>query len=367
MSTDDLNEIRLDDPWWADPASLARHATRMKVPEQCLRTLLVPLALAEGQGLPVALWPPLASAVAGYDTGSELASPSGLTLLGPFVDAVQDDDGRTLMRIAHPEIARAVRDGTPDRAAVQLKLAAALLEQVPEQDWSRADPYVRDHIAGHALAAGRLNDVLTDPGLFVYADPAALLATVQAAPRGSLSAPAEVYADWGEALVRAEAGPRLRAALLETWFVVCGAPAYAEALHKLGLDLPWRTMWSVPGRGVTVRAGDLPVPGSDPQPVVRVQKGHAGAARVYALPGGELLADVDPAALRVPDEAERAAWPLAFTSGEKHVLVFRRSDGAGTALLSHADLIDPDLTQDGYLVTGMGSHVVALELRPDSW
>ncbi|MEV8310491.1 hypothetical protein AB0P36_24840 [Streptomyces flavidovirens] len=122
----------------------------------------------------------------------------------------------------------------------------ALLDAVPNQPWGRADPYVRDHIAGHTLEAGLLPQLLTDPGLFVHADPVRLRAAIEAVPTEGLGAAARSYLRTAPLLTRTEAPAQLRAALLETAFVEDGLPEYAAAVHRLGIDLPWQTFWSLP-------------------------------------------------------------------------------------------------------------------------
>lgn len=187
--------------------ALDLHARRLGAAPELLRQILAPLAFAEGEGLPVELWAPLASALAGREMSEVIAG--SMALAGPYVapvepedgdpdaDAGSDadaDDGRTLLKLLHPALAAEIRSGFPDGGrAAQAQLAVALLEQVPEQNWAKADPYVRDYIAGHALAAGLLPQLLTDPALFIYADPVALRAAVDAVPLEALGAPARTY------------------------------------------------------------------------------------------------------------------------------------------------------------------------------
>lgn len=226
--------------------ALDLHARRLGADPQTLRHLLAPLALAEGDGLPVGLWARLVSALAGKDM-SEVIESSG-ALSEPFVESLQPDGdaaggGRALVRLVHPAIGSEIRAGLPNVRAAQTHIAMALLEAVPEQDWSKADPYVRDYIAGHTLEAGLLPQLLTDPGLFVHADPVPLRAAVEAVPIEELGAPARTYLRTAPLLTRTQAPAIRRAALLETAFVEDGLPEYAEAIrHRLGLDLPLQTV-----------------------------------------------------------------------------------------------------------------------------
>jgi hypothetical protein len=254
----------------------------------------------------------------------------------------------------------------------------ALLEQVPAQNWAEADPYVRDYIAGHALAAGLLPQLLTDPGLFTYADPVTLRAAVDAVPLEALGAPARTYRRVAPLLTRSEAPEVLRAALLETAFVEDGLREYADAVHALGLSLPWRTLWSLPVPGVSaVTAATLPaaspeetpgrvavlvVPRSTPgaQPV-----GDTAAVLVHGLtePTAAPQEPVDPAAILRPDEDERAAAPLALSRGADYVRVWdRASEEVVAALISDVPFTGADLSPDGVLLLATERGAKALRI-----
>ncbi|MBU7596070.1 ATP-binding protein [Streptomyces sp. P38-E01] len=215
-------------------AVLDLHATRAGVAPATLRAVLTPLALAEHQGLPAELHGPLASAVAGRDMNTTVAELAALT--EPFVERVEGHDGdrtRTLLRLVHPALADTVRAGLQDVGTAQTRTAMALLEEVPEQDWSKADPYVRDHIASHTLAAGLLPQLLTDPGLFTYADPVCLHAAVASVPADSLGAAARTYLRTAPALIDGDVPPTRRAELLEAAFTEDGLTEHATALRQL--------------------------------------------------------------------------------------------------------------------------------------
>ncbi|MYW69513.1 ATP-binding protein [Streptomyces sp. SID8379] len=227
------------------------HARRLGAEPAVLRAMLAPLALAEGEGLPLHLWAPLASALAGRDMAAEIAD--GLLLAGAFVRPVEADPESApdsahgtgteadpaespLLTLAHPALAAAIRAQLPDVPAAHLRLATELLHRVPDQDWSRADSYVRDAIAGHALGAGQLPRLLTDPSLMVYADPVVLRAAVEEvagdeSAAGELPPPAHTYLRTAPLLTRSQAAPPLRARLLAAAFDEDGLPEYAQALR----------------------------------------------------------------------------------------------------------------------------------------
>ncbi|MET8676674.1 ATP-binding protein [Streptomyces sp. NPDC004647] len=387
------------------------HARRLGADPRTLRLILAPLALAEGDGLPVELWGRLANAVAGADMSEPIAG--GMTLAGPFVQPVEQDDDRTLLRLLHPGLAEEIRAGLPDVHAAQTQIAMALLEAVPEQDWAKADPYVRDYIAGHTLDAGLLPQLLTDPSLFVHADPVVLRAAVEAVPVESLAAPARTYLRSAPLFTRTQAPATMRAALLETAFVEDGMPEHAAALHEIGLDLPWRTLWSLPVPGVSaVTVGSLPQPGRqadsdtdpdsgpragagaggvqtdpscDPDPtepeasaalpvaVLVVPEGTPGArpvaesggaaVLVHALVRPGLLHESEPERILRPSEDERAAAPLAFSRGADYLRVWDRgSEQVVAALISDTPFTGADLSSDGVLLVATGRGVKALRI-----
>ncbi|MFG2832104.1 ATP-binding protein [Streptomyces sp. NPDC048434] len=424
--------------------ALDLHARRLGADPQTLRLMLAPLAFAEGEGLPVRLWGALASAVAGRDMSQDLAD--GMLLAAPFVQPVEPsrnedgdgdedgggdnaaddggadpdpDGGRTLLRLMHPGIAEEIRSGLPDIRDAQTKIAMALLEAVPQQDWSQADPYIRNHLAGHTLDAGLLPQLLTDPGLFAYADPVTMRAAIEAVPLEQLGAPARTYLRTAPLLTRSQAPADLRAAFLESAFVEDGLAPYAEALHTLGFTLPWRTLWCVPLVGVrAVTTGSLPpqdgesatadaaggpegasaeaAQGSDgttadaagpvpasgaPRPVAAfiVPEGTPGARPVpgsegEASEGGgrallvhDLLRpgyiDADPAQVQLPSEQAQAAAPFGLSRGADYLRVWARaSEEVVAALLSDTPLTGADLSPDGVLVVATARGVTARQI-----
>ncbi|MER5947709.1 ATP-binding protein [Streptomyces sp. NPDC001904] len=215
------------------------HAHRLGADPAVLRAMLAPLALAEGDGLPLHLWVPLASALAGRDMTAEIAE--GMLLAGPFIRTADAETGAgtesgALIALAHPALGAAIRAELPDATAAHLGVATELLGRVPGQDWSLADPYVRDAIVGHALGAGQLPRLLTDPSLMAYADPVVLRAAVEEvaadeAAAGQLQDAARTYLWAAPLLTRTLADPPLRARVLAAAFDEDGLPAYAQALR----------------------------------------------------------------------------------------------------------------------------------------
>ncbi|KUO14715.1 ATP-binding protein [Streptomyces dysideae] len=363
--------------------ALDLHAGRLGTDPQTLRLMLAPLALTEADGMPVHLWPRLASAVAGQDMSQAVAN--GMRLVAPFIQPVDqkadgDDEssGWTRLRLFHPAVGDAIRAGLPNVPAAQTQIAMALLEAVPEQDWGRADPYVRDRIAGHTLAAGLLPQLLTDPGLFVHADPVPLRAAIEAVPVEELGAAARTYLRAAPLLTRNEVSEPWRAALLETAFVEDGLPEYAEALHRLGFELPWQTLWSLPVAGISeVTVGSIP---NAEGPATRVAvlvvppgtpgarpTGEEGESAVLVLglvpPDGPGEADLEQ--ILRPSEEERAAAPLGLSRGADYLRVWdRASEEVMAALVSDVPFTSADLSPDGIVVVATERGAKALRIRP---
>lgn len=224
----------------AGPAdTVAMHAQRLGADPTLLPAMLAPLALAEGEGLPLPLWAPLASALAARDLAPDIAN--GMPLAGPFVTTVNDEDAAepTLIALAHPALGEAIRATLPDVRAAHLCLAMELLERVPTEGWEQADAYVRDGIVGHLLGAGQLPRLLKDPWLLVHTDPVVLRAaldeiTTDARARESLPAPGRTYVRIAALLTRTQAGPEQRARMLAAAFEEDGLTQYAAALGSAG-------------------------------------------------------------------------------------------------------------------------------------
>jgi hypothetical protein len=366
--------------------ALDLHAGRLGADPQTLRLMLAPLALAEADGMPARLWARLASAVAGQDMSQAIAD--GMPLVAPFVQPVErkadagddgedENSGQTRLRLLHPAIGDAIRAGLPNVRAAQTQIAMALLEAVPEQDWSKADPYVRDHIAGHTLAAGLLPQLLTDPGLFVHADPVPLRAAVEAVPVEELGAPARTYRRTAPLLTRNEVSAPWRAALLETAFVEDGLPEYANALQQLGFELPWQTLWNLPVAGISeVTVGSLPDAEGSATPVVVLvvppgtpgarpaDEGGESAVLVHGLLLPHDLADADLGQILRPSEEERDAAPLGLSRGADYLRVWdRASEEVVAALISDVPFTSADLSPDGILVVATERGAKALRIR----
>ncbi|MEU1850551.1 caspase family protein [Streptomyces sp. NPDC019990] len=128
--------------------------------------LLLPLAYAQGPGLPGALWAPLAEALAGTPvTEAAVRWLLARKSAGALVTGSMTPDGR-VYRLINDNLAEHLR--APDEDGVRHRLLTeALVRQVPlcatgERDWSAAHPYIREHLATHAAAGHVLHGLLRD-------------------------------------------------------------------------------------------------------------------------------------------------------------------------------------------------------------
>ncbi|MFI6724984.1 caspase family protein [Streptomyces atratus] len=135
--------------------------------------LLRPLAFAQGQGLPWEdIWAPAASAVSGRGYTNEHLWQLRSTAGSYIVEAVED--GRSVYRLYHEAMAEYLRTDQ-DPQTVHAALASALRATVPygadaAPDWSRAHPYLRRHLATHAVLGGVLDELVQDSDYLVHAE-----------------------------------------------------------------------------------------------------------------------------------------------------------------------------------------------------
>ncbi|WP_051732917.1 hypothetical protein [Kitasatospora phosalacinea] len=331
------------------------------VTELTLRRLLAPLALAgAGEPLPLELWGPLASAVAGKDLGPALAG--GRHLLLPFFDLITAEGRPPAVRIVHPALAAELRErfGSTVRE-VRRRLATALLATLDGEGpgrWAQASPYVREQLVGHALEGGLLPGLLEEPGFLLHAEQVRLRAAVEHLVAGGaqLPPPARTWLRLAPLFIRQELGPELRAALLEHGARQDGGPA-----PEFGFELPWRTLWARPLAGVrAVTAAVLPAGGAA---LVAYRPGGEPELTAYDALTGEPVEAADELA-RLSEE-ERAATPLGISTGGDYLRLWTRgADGrAGeqvAVFLSAEPLGGADLTPDGLLLLADARGVAAL-------
>jgi|GEM_PF-5259502 len=209
--------------------------------EQRAKDLLTPLAWAEGVGLPwTTIWPTSAS-ILSSKTYTDDDIRWLLDRVGSFV--VEGlEGGRSVYRLYHQALADHLRHQHESRDA-ETAITTALLDTIPtsgtiQRDWSNVQPYVRNHVAEHAAAAGILHEVLIDPGFLLYANCDRLLNAI-AASSEALSD--EVVRSYKAASIHLRSKPRDEAA------AYLELTARQNGLNWKLSDLvptPWKSLWA---------------------------------------------------------------------------------------------------------------------------
>jgi WD40 repeat protein len=191
-----------DDPGWRAslPATAAEamHADldfRLGPDADRARDLLRPLAFAHGAGLP---WEDIWAKLAARLSGRSYTDDDLIWLrrqAGSYVVETMDSE-QSVYRLYHAALAEYLRHGCDD-GVIHDQFREFLISRVPASgtvlDWKRAHPDTRAHLATHAQEAGRLDELLLDPGYLIYAAPAALLAALPAAAEPDAERAAEAY------------------------------------------------------------------------------------------------------------------------------------------------------------------------------
>ncbi|MEU0248417.1 caspase family protein [Streptomyces sp. NPDC006235] len=239
-------------PRWQ--AGLPRHAgqamrndltSRLGPDAERAADLLRPLAYAEGQGLPWEdIWAPLASAISGRTYTDEdllwLRHHAGSYV----VEATES--GRSAYRLYHQALTEHLRENT-DPIAVHAAFVDTLSDCVPyrsdaTRDWSRAHPYTLNHLATHAAAAGRIDDLLDHTEYLVYARPHSLTPHLHQASSNQARLTAAVYrSSFG---LHATATPSVRRNLLALNAARADAAALLEQLNSSAHADEWLPAWA---------------------------------------------------------------------------------------------------------------------------
>ena len=232
-----LREQAVADPhdqhWRAGLPTLAADAMRddldARLGEQAVtaRHLLLPLAYAQGGGLPwESLWPALATALSG--TGYTSADLQTLIAqAGYYITESTVDGQRSVYRLFHEALAEHLR-ADRDRAADHAVITAVLTQRVPrlgdgQLDWAHAHPYTRTHLATHAALAGHLDPLLLQPRFLLAAAPAPLRNALPAASSDDARSAAYAY-QLADAVHHNSDRPERRVAHLQLAAAYAGEP-----------------------------------------------------------------------------------------------------------------------------------------------
>ncbi|MGN9790297.1 caspase family protein [Streptomyces sp. OZ13] len=262
-----------------------------------VRSLLLPLAYAEGQGMPLPhIWAALAAS-APNRTGQTAERLLGLLrndAVGPYLVETLDEDGRSVYRLYHQALADDLRRDAPHDA--EDRWYRRLMGTVPRSAggsrlWREADPYVLRHLAAKAAAAGRLDELVTDCEFLVHAHPSGLASLLHGLRSGKARSAAAVYREHLDR--HRQLSPEDRRHIL-----ACDAARHRnrsllDGLNAEGRQGRWRPLWAAAG---TSRA------------VLHVQRladggGPVSAADRVGVAGRDAMVTTDGTAVR--------AWAVA--------------------------------------------------------
>ncbi|MEU7781000.1 AAA family ATPase [Micromonospora parva] len=210
------------------------------------RDLLLPLAYADGAGLPWEdIWAPLATTLSG-----EVYTDADIDWLiehaGYYVvEALANQ--RSVYRLYHEALASYLRSNRSNRSIQQTIFTFfEKRSQVPTTTgrarWSEAHPYVLANLASHAAAGGNLDRLLLDPAFLTEADQNRLLAVCDSAMTEEGHAAGRAYREAVHHFGRAELWERL--SYLELAARQHDASALAERIVAQAVQRPWRALWA---------------------------------------------------------------------------------------------------------------------------
>ncbi|MGI5459043.1 caspase family protein [Streptomyces sp. CA-249302] len=242
-------------PGWADelPSEIGEafddYLARFGPDEPRVRRMLLALAFSEGTGLPRGrIWTTLSSVLSGVEC-TEADVSWALDVAEAYVAEVVDDDRRSVYRLYHKALAEHLRR-TAGRATAEVQRAVvdALVSVVPvvadgRRDWFAAPPYVRQHLATHAAAAGRLAGLIEDPGFLLACEPLGLLRALTSVDGDASRRIRTAYEQVAHRLMPDRA-LGARAADLQLSARRCEANSLADRVEHLGVDLPWTARWA---------------------------------------------------------------------------------------------------------------------------
>lgn len=378
----DRAAVDVNSPGWADklPSEVGEafddYLARFGPDEPRVRRMLLALAFSEGKGLPRGrVWTALSSVISGQACTEEDVTWV-LDVAEAYIAEVIDDDHRSVYRLYHKALAEHLR-ATADRPPedIQGSVVEALRSLVPispdgRLEWFAAVPYVRQHLATHAAAAGLLAGLIEDPGFLLAGEPLSLLRAFSSIEGEE---PRRIRGSYEQVAHRLTADRPIgeRAADLQLSARRCEADRLADRIEELGVALPWSAKWawwSTSGvhRLLSAHAktiGCVAVGDLDGRPIA-VTGSFDGTARVWDLTsqrqiGDPLPVDIAVSAIAIGDLGD---YTVALTGGQDGtVRIWDLSAGQehGPPLTGHTNQVE------SIVVGAIGGHPVVLTASAD--
>jgi WD domain, G-beta repeat len=344
--------------------------------QQRVRDLLIPLAWAEGAGLPwEQLWASLACALAGTDRYND-DDIRWLQHAAAAYLVESREGGRSVYRLYHQALAEHLRDQTW-QTELQGRLAQALIASTPtgadgRPDWLATHPYIRTHLATHAAAGEGLDELLDDVRFLLAADPDRLLRALPHAGtlRGRLAA--AVYQGSVHQLRARPVGEA--AAYLEMTARQYGADELADHVAHLSIGTSWSTRWArwqpVQPHRLAGRHEDevnaVVVAELEGRPVV-VSGSSDGTVRVWDLAGGTPVGEPftgHEGAVRTLAVGELHGRPVVVSGGRDRTVRVWEESGRLRQMIEVESIINAlTLVPDDGGVLGGSRGVMSLSLK----
>ena len=240
------------------------------------RELLLALAYAKGDGLPIDLWRSAASVLSRPCQRADIDA----LLRGPaasFLITRVDDPTGARHRLFHEALAETLtrdRDANNDQVLLWDAWRVAGGEQAMR--WHKAPAYVLVHGAEHAAAAGALDALVMDTSYLLHADLTRLLVQLADKDHATHTRVLEVAAILRLAAARLQPmGPRDRGDLLALTACHLGLPTLTTAPLEVGQSR-WRARWAH-------RLGD-------PHQPLSGHRGSVNAVAIAAVSGRTVIA-----------------------------------------------------------------------------
>jgi hypothetical protein len=166
--------------------------TRFPGDERRVDDLLGALAWGEGKGLTRRVWPIVANALAQREPPYDDDDIAWVLDHAGWHIIEAGEDGQAVYRLAHQDLADHYQEQF-DRAEAQRRIVDALSQGRKGADWLDCDKYLWRHLATHAAKAGKLGELIRDPGYLAVAEPTRLLVVLPKAIMAEERRYAQIY------------------------------------------------------------------------------------------------------------------------------------------------------------------------------